>query len=46
VSDSVKLKLFMGFDKWYCHRLHLPGGRFVCNAFDTWVTGPEDGQEG
>jgi hypothetical protein len=39
----MKLKLFMGFDKWYCHKLPLPGSRRVCNWFDRWVM--RDGQE-
>jgi hypothetical protein len=43
-GGHMKLKLFMGFDKGYCHLLHLPGSRWVCNRFDRWVM--DDGQEG
>lgn len=38
----TKMQLFMTVDKWYCHKLRLPGWKHVCNAFDSWVMGDEE----
>lgn len=38
----MKLRFLMWADKWWTHKLKLPGKDWVCNTFDAWVTGTED----
>jgi hypothetical protein len=37
-----KLHFLMWLDKWYSHKLKLPGRYCLCRAFDRWIMGDED----
>jgi hypothetical protein len=34
-------KFFTWIDEWWAHKLHLPGGRAICDAFDRYLMGDE-----
>jgi hypothetical protein len=33
------IRVVMTAEHWYCHKLHLPGSRWVCDRYDAWVMG-------
>jgi len=33
----IPVKLVMRAEAWWCHRLKLPGSRWLCDRYDAWV---------
>jgi hypothetical protein len=38
----IKFRVLMWLDRWWAHKLKLPGGERVCHAFECYLWGGEE----